>query len=606
MRPLRYGISTKFILFIVLTVVLFLSVVFLAGLTLLRRHSLAEAGELASTILEETDTKVDRFFAEVEQLARGLAGCRAVYGVEPAQMQDIFVSTVLARRHYLRAIYLGTADGRMLEWGCGEGFQDHTPALPPGYDPRVRPWYRAGLESDGFTVTPPYRFASVEALGITGILPVRGSDGALVGILGLDILLDDLKELLTSLAIPKDGRAILLNEEGRIIASQYAPAPRGGLTLAAFRVRDPAELLATGSGSFISPIEGRRTFFSYKRNDRTGWIVLLGLPFEAIMAPVERVLAMMALVDALLMILLVMALGLVSRRMILRPLADIISVINRLEGGEKRLRVKVGTGDEFAILGAELNRLADTVEDYSTRLEEKVLLRTEEIARLEQENTRLRIVEEKERIYRDLHDSLGARLTNIGICNAVAIRLAGSEPNGRPVPESARLIDMLNRVETNCGQAIAGLKEIIQGREEEHRIVSDFPRIVERSIRRRLSLQRIALRAGFEGAEPLNRLSERLKTELQKVLLELVSNVLKHARASRVDLRLGLADGAVTLSFADDGAGFDYRKAERAGYGLKSIRHRVEALGGELQVATAPGKGTAWTIRVPGEAATDG
>ena len=599
MHPVRISISTKFILFIVLTVVLFLTVVFFAGFVLLRRYSLTDAGELASTILEETDTKINRFFTEVEHLARGLAGYRAVYEVDPAHMQDLFVSTVMARRQYLRAIYLGTTDGRMYEWGYGEGFREHTPALPPGYDPRLRPWYRAGLESAGFTVSAPYPFASVEALGITGVLPVTSRDGALVGILGIDILLDDLKDLLTSLAIPKNGRAILLGEEGQVIASQYAPTSRGELTLETFRVRDPAELLAAGSGSFISPIGGRRTFFSFKRNDRTGWILLLGLPYEAIMEPVGRVLAMMALADALLMILLVMALGLVSRRMILHPLGDIIAVINRLEGGEKQLRVRLGTGDEFAILGAELNRLADTVEDYSTRLEEKVRLRTEEIARLEQENTRLRIVEEKERIYRDLHDSLGARLTNIGICNTVAVKLAG-RPDGR------KLLDMLERIEVNCRQAIAGLKGIIQGREDDRQIAADFTRTLERSIRHRLDPQRIAFRACVEGAEELNRLDERLKTELQKILLELVSNVLKHARASRVDLRLGRAGDTVSLVFSDDGSGFEYRVAEGTGYGLRSIRHRVETLGGGLEVVSHPDEGTTWTIRIPVKEGADG
>ncbi len=603
MNPVRYGISAKFTLFIVLTVVLFLTVVFLAGSTLLRRNSLKDAGDLAATILEETDTKINRFFAEVEHLARGLAGYRAVIEVDRDHMKDLFISTVLARRQYLRAIYLGTEDGRMYEWGTGEGFDDHTPVLPPGYDPRVRPWYQTGLASGDFTISTPYLFASVDALGITGVIPVFTREGALVGILGLDILLDDLRSLLASLRIPKDGRAILLNGKGKIIASQYSTAAHGELET--FRVRDAAQLLAAGSGSFVGMIDGQKTYFSHKINGRTGWILLLGLPYESIMAAVGQVLTLMAFVDALLMVLLVIALGIITRGMILRPLGDIIAVINRLEGGEKRARVRVSSGDEFAILGGELNKLADTVEEYSTRLEEKVRQRTEEIARLEQENTRLRIVEEKERIYRDLHDSLGARLTNIGICNTVALRLAGAQPAQPSAPAHRKLRDMHARIETNCRQAILHLKEIILGMEGDRRTASDFVKITELGIRRRLDPQRISFRARVDGAEAINRMGERLKAEMQKILLELVSNVLKHARASRVTLSLAREDGPVSLVFSDDGTGFDYRSAKKTGYGLRSIQHRVETLGGSLAVASRLGEGTTWTIRIPVEADAD-
>lgn len=605
MNPVRYGISTKFNLFIILTVVLFLTVVFLAGFTLLHRYSLEDAGVLASTILDETSTKISRFFSEMEHLARGLAGYRAVYEVDTAHMRDLFISTVLPRREYLRAIYLGTEDGRMYEWGYGEGFDDHTPTLPPGYDPRVRPWYRTGMRHGDFTISDPYIFASVEALGITGVMPVVTGTGELVGILGIDILLDDLQSLLASLEIPKSGKAILLNEHGQIIASQYSAASRGELQLPDFQPRQAADLLAAGSGSFISTFDGRKTHFSFKIIERTGWILLLGLPYESIMESADQVLTLMAIVDALLMILLVLALGLITRKLILHPLGHIISVINRLEGGEKRVRVHVHSGDEFAILGNELNKLADTAEEYSTRLEEKVRRRTEEIARLEQENTRLMIVEEKERIYRDMHDSLGARLTNIGICNTVAGRIAAGLAGGASGGEARKLTDMLERIEANCRQAMVNLKEMILGMEYDRQAAADFVKLMALSIRLRLKPQNIALRVRVDNAEAINRLEERLKAELRKILLELVSNVLKHARASRVFLRLKREDGPVSLVFSDNGTGFDYPRQKKTGYGLRSILHRVESLGGSLAVSSGAKGGTTYTILIPAEADRD-
>jgi nitrate/nitrite-specific signal transduction histidine kinase len=67
----------------------------------------------------------------------------------------------------------------------------------------------------------------------------------------------------------------------------------------------------------------------------------------------------------------------------------------------------VRSGDEFGVLGDEFNKLVDTVDSYSRDLEEKVRLRTEELWQLQKENTQLRIAEERRRIYRDMHDTIG-------------------------------------------------------------------------------------------------------------------------------------------------------------------------------------------------------
>lgn len=71
-----------------------------------------------------------------------------------------------------------------------------------------------------------------------------------------------------------------------------------------------------------------------------------------------------------------------------------------------------------------------------------------------------------------------------------------------------------------------------------------------------------------------------------------MSNVARHARARRVTLNLSQlqTDGPVTLEIHDDGQGFD--DAGASGMGLNNIRQRVEALGGKLEIQSAPGAGT--------------
>jgi len=86
--------------------------------------------------------------------------------------------------------------------------------------------------------------------------------------------------------------------------------------------------------------------------------------------------------------------------------------------------------------------------------------------------------------------------------------------------------------------------------------------------------------------------------ELEKVLEELVSNVLKHSRASGVRLRLSMGTTGLNLRFSDDGQGFD-PSSTSPGSGLGNIRYRIESLGGTLRIEAASGVGSRYHITIP-------
>ena len=87
-------------------------------------------------------------------------------------------------------------------------------------------------------------------------------------------------------------------------------------------------------------------------------------------------------------------------------------------------------------------------------------------------------------------------------------------------------------------------------------------------------------------------------SELYRVLQEGLSNVYKHADASRADVRLSHAGGSITLDIVDDGRGFDLDAVRGHGHGLTNLQARAERLGGDLAVETAPGRGTRLTLTV--------
>jgi signal transduction histidine kinase len=89
---------------------------------------------------------------------------------------------------------------------------------------------------------------------------------------------------------------------------------------------------------------------------------------------------------------------------------------------------------------------------------------------------------------------------------------------------------------------------------------------------------------------------------LFRIIQEALTNTAKHARARRVDIRLASNCAKAVVTIVDDGVGFEPPAAEapsRLHWGLTIMRERAAAVGGDLQLESAPGRGTRLTVEVP-------
>jgi methyl-accepting chemotaxis protein len=607
MRRLFHSVNTR-LTFTVALIVLFYTVLLLL-LTYGFMRDIAErsSAELADTVLEETDTHITRFFRNMEELARSFAEYPPVYEVDIPRLRELILANVRARRGYLRAMYLGTEDGEMYEWGYGEGFVKNEPVLPPGYDPRVRPWYRTAVEADDFAVTPPYLYASIDAYGITCVLPVRDRTDRRVGVLGLDIMIDALQALVADFEISMGGKVLMVDRAGVPLVNQFSGYEAGDLpAFVAERSAEPSD--GPPEGKFVASVIGSPGmeeiphFFSYKQNPVTGWTVYVGLPLPEIMASTYNGIRLSVALILLLMTLLLITLEWSSRKMVIDPVEHMVSTVARLGAGESGVRFQLNRDDEYNTLARSFNGLLDRLEEYSQEMERKVAERTSRLQVLQQENVRLRIIEEKERIYGYLHDSLDARLTNIVISNNVAGTALDSDRDVQ--------IEMHNRIGENAQAGLNDLKEILAGSAESERAIIDFDAVLELQVRRRLDLKEISL--SFEGdTDELNLLPRPTAIELEKLLQELVSNVLKHSEARSVTMRTVVDSEIVQLDVRDDGRGFDPTENVGDCFGLANIRSRLMRLGGSIEinsVTMASGRddhGTAVRIILPLEGQID-
>jgi two-component system, NarL family, sensor kinase len=97
---------------------------------------------------------------------------------------------------------------------------------------------------------------------------------------------------------------------------------------------------------------------------------------------------------------------------------------------------------------------------------------------------------------------------------------------------------------------------------------------------------------------------ERMETQKEigvyRMVQELISNILKHARASDIIIQLNHSEGSVSVTVEDNGIGFDVAARKlSSGMGLKNLEARAEKIGGIYHVDSSPGKGTVSIIEIP-------
>lgn len=215
-------------------------------------------------------------------------------------------------------------------------------------------------------------------------------------------------------------------------------------------------------------------------------------------------------------------------------------------------------------------------------------------ARLQAQGRRLAAVEERNRLAREIHDTLAQSLA------ALALKLEATDALWAEKPARAR--EQLRRALELTREALAEARHSVEDLRA--------PSLQQRSLQEALAelVRELGADTEIKGRTDLPSgelgFTARLEAGLYRVAQEALSNVRKHARARRVWLKLSRDESSVTLDVRDDGVGFDPDQlgdpaVDQGHYGLVGMRERARLLGGQLTIASAPGKGTRLTVRVP-------
>jgi signal transduction histidine kinase len=195
--------------------------------------------------------------------------------------------------------------------------------------------------------------------------------------------------------------------------------------------------------------------------------------------------------------------------------------------------------------------------------------------------------EERRRLRRNLHDELAPTLAAAGLTAATAADLLG-----RDADAAARALDRLQRGLT---AAVADIRRLV----DELRPVLLDEHGLAGAIRERAEELAPQLRIAVDVPAPLPELPAAVDVAAYRICQEALMNVLKHASATQVRVRLAVAGGSLELEVTDDGVGTVPAVAGGRGVGLTSMRERAEELGGSCTVAGRPGEGSRVAVRLP-------
>ena len=256
------------------------------------------------------------------------------------------------------------------------------------------------------------------------------------------------------------------------------------------------------------------------------------------------------------------------------------------DGGWKRailrpLRILQIAGLSIALLVAGvtylfLRRQAEMAQAYAAQ---KAI--TEENVRLHEQAQQWAILEERQRIARELHDSVSQALYGIGLGARTARELLNRDPSKAIAPVEY----ILSLAEGGLAEMRALILELRPDSLAREGLVSVLDKQAA-ALRARHGLV-VETVLGEEPDLPLG-----TKQGLYRIAQEALNNTVKHAQASRVAIRLEVVGDEVVLLVQDDGVGFDPQHGYPGHIGLHTMRERVEKMGGILHIESAPAQGT--------------
>lgn len=251
------------------------------------------------------------------------------------------------------------------------------------------------------------------------------------------------------------------------------------------------------------------------------------------------------------------------------------------------MKAASGVGAVLVILGEEANAFSEDDKNLLQTIGDQIM-NAIEVNRLRQQAEEGAVVQERQRLARELHDSVTQSLYSLNLMVNAARRFANADNMDRARYFLDQLPDISQQALKEMRLLIYDLRPSALESEGLYTALSQRIEVVEK---------RAGVDAKLECDSNL-KVQPQVESALYRITIEALNNVLKHASATRADIRIKEEHGSIVLEIEDNGKGIDLSKGTHAqGIGMRSMRERTELLGGSFYVLSKVGQDSGTIIQ---------
>lgn len=525
--------------------------------------------ELATVAAQRVSERLDNY----ANILAVLGNDPSLTAPDPAQRYRVLNDASLQLEPFDAGVYVMDASGRIIT-----SYPDSAQAATPiNLDPYFRSVRASRAPAFSDILDQPGAADSLIVVLVPILTPTGDFAGALVGAFGLENR--QLGEgIISGLRIGEEGQAYLVDRQGRVI---FHPDP--ALSGRDVRARPVVQRVLQGErGALVSEDAGTQSVFGYATVPVSGWGLVTQESFDTLINPIRPYVGTVLLVLGLGLLFGLFWLPLGARR-ITRPIDRLVQAAAHLATGGEVVHVDGGTIQELQVLADSFNDMAQQIERSRAGQRRYVAMVTRS-----QED-------ERRRIARELHDGTVQALVAIGRRLEL---IAQHSRDAQTVSELAAVRQQVSDAASEVRRFSRELRPLVL---EDLGLVPALRYLSNQHAEQFGTPVNLTVRGSLRGLPPDQELV------LFRIYQETLTNVSKHAQATRVDALLEVDAEGLSMEIADDGQGFEATTAptdlaQRGHFGLMGIQERVQLLGGRLVIESTPGLGTRVRIWLPHEA----
>ncbi|MCG6917946.1 MAG: histidine kinase [Deltaproteobacteria bacterium] len=494
-------------------------------------------------------------------------------------------------QHYHRYANLGAVkpDGHV--------FCSAVPLLGPT-DASDRIWFQRTLQSRQFAFGD-YQIGRITEKPVLVLsCPAFSADGGILAVVFAALKLEWLNRLALyeEADLPAGTTITKMDSTGVVLGHQPGPGDWSGRQFPLEAVRQA--VLKQGSGLVeATDSEGISRLYVFE-SLMSGWeqrevYLILGVPKKIALANSNRILFRNLTGMGIIALAALLATWFGAEKVILKPVKAMVMATSEFAAGKLNARTGLSGGHD------ELNQLAFAIDQMAERLEQRQMERDKAEREIRNSREQLRNLsahlqsvreEERTRMAREIHDELGQSLT--------ALKMDISWLNRRFLEEDPAFKKKLASMEEVIDSTIQTVQKL--SGELRPGILDDLGLAAAIEWQAEEFQNRTGIECEISLSPEESVLTRDQSTTMFRIFQETLTNVIRHARATKVEVWLEERKGRIVLEVTDNGRGITEAEiSDPKSFGLIGMRERVEFIDGEITILGYPGKGTRITVTLP-------